>query len=486
MTNRLLLAVFAMGGLCAARGDSVQEPTPAPAPAPEAEVEAEEPPFGFNAGADLRIRQEIMHNVPTLPGGGMIGRPGVPRNKTKNQMRFRPRVWAELTMGDNWRLYGRLNDEFRAGIVQPTHATTWPGEVIVDNLYLEGKGLMEDATGWFDSLDVWIGRQDLYRLYGLDHIFVDGTTGDGSRSTYADMVRLALHFDEVSRLDVFALLNKDREYMRLGTHRSYEGTQLTGFGGNETEMDDWGYGAIFSSAVDIFDYQILGIQKNTASFHRRGVKHPRRQVNLLGAKLVPHWTKNFSTPLELYGQVGENGADESLRAWAAYAGFDWKKNDAQTGCWKPFANAGLLALSGDRDAADEDGGRGAWDPMWYRGVDDSEMMLYGTTYGVGWWSNMYNLKSTLGVEFSEGHSLQLMNGAMFAQEKDGLGGGDGMFKGFLTQVRYDFPLWSGESGSALERFKVFGHVLLEWFNPGDYFETDKPAYFVRWQIDFKF
>ena len=149
-------------------------------------------------------------------------------------------------------------------------------------------------------------------------------------------------------------------------------------------------------------------------------------------------------------------------------------------------NGGLLALSGDRDAATQDGGRRAWDPMWYRGVDDSEMMLYGSTYGVGWWSNMYNLKVTTGVEFEKGHAVQLMAGPMFAQQKDGLGGGDGQYKGFLTQARYDFPLWSGDKGSGLERFKVFGHVLLAWFNPGDYFDTDKPAYFVRWQIDFKF
>ena len=439
--------------------------------------------FSFDAGADLRIRQEIMHNVPQLPGGGMIGRPGVSRAKTKNQLRFRPRVWAEVKAGDHWRLYGRLNDEFRAGLVQPTHATTWPGEVVVDNLYLEGMGLFDDATSWFDSLDVWVGRQDLYRLYGLDHIFVDGTTGDGSRSTYADMVRLALHFDEVTRLDVFALLNKDREYMRLGTHRSHEAVQLTGFGGNDTEMDDWGFGAVFSSAVEALDYQLFAIQKNTASFHRRGEKHPRRQVNLLGTKLVPHWTSNFSTPIELMTQVGENGADESLSAWAAYAGVSWKDKDAKG--WKPFFDGGLLALSGDKDAADEDGGRHGWDPMWYRGVDDSEMMLYGTTYGVGWWSNMYNLKGVAGVEFAPHHSARLMAGPMFAQEKDGLGGGSGMYKGFLTQARYDFPLWSADRDKG-ERFEIFGHILAEWFNPGDYFDTDKPAYFVRWQIDFKF
>lgn len=476
--KKLLFAVAALSSLTAVRADAVATEI----------LEEEDSVFGFNAGADLRVRQEIMHNVPTLPGGGMIGRPGVPRNKTKNQMRFRPRVWAELTMGEQWRIYGRLNDEFRAGLVQPTHATTWPGEVIVDNLYLEGKGLFEDA-GWMEGLDVWVGRQDLYRLYGLDHIFVDGTTGDGSRSTYADMVRMAFHFGGKSRLDLFALLNKDREYMRLGTRRSYNGTQLTGFGGNDTEMDDWGYGAIWSDELIVkgfygVDYQLFGIQKNTASFHRRGEKHPRRQVNLFGTKLVPKWTANFSTPLEAMVQVGENGVDEELCAWAGYAGFAWKDNESEG--WKPFVNGGLLALSGDRDAASEDGGRHAWDPMWYRGVDDSEMMLYGSTYGVGWWSNMYNLKATTGIEFEKGHAVQLMAGPMFAQQKDGLGGGNGMCKGFLTQARYDFPLYEGPVDSAFKRFKVFGHILLEWFNPGDYFDTDKPAYFVRWQIDFKF
>ncbi len=489
MTNKFLLAVFAMGCLAAARGDSASPATTNVSP--EGVVQEDSSGWAFDAGADLRIRQEIMHNVPQLPGGGMIGRPGVSRGKTKNHIRFRPRVWAEVKAGEKWRLYGRLNDEFRAGLVQSSHATTWPGEVVVDNLFLEGKGLLEDVADWFESVDLVVGRQDLYNLYGLNHIFFDGTTGDGSRSTYGDMVRAGINFTKDTRLDVFALLNKDREYMRLGTHRSYEGTQLTGFGGNETEMDDWGFGAVFSSKVksddvNLMDYQLFAIQKNTASFHRGGVKHPRRQVNLFGTKLVPHLTGNLSLPLELMGQVGQNGRDEELKAWAAYAGIDWRKNDAAPGAWKPFANLGLLALSGDRDAATEDGGRHAWDPMWYRAIAESEMMLYGTLYGIGWWSNLYNPKLTTGVEFGRRHSFRVMAGPMFAQQKDGLGGGDGAYKGFLTQANYAFPLYFGEKGTKLERFEIFGHILLEWFNPGDYYETSKPAYFVRWQIDFKF
>ena len=277
-----------------------------PCAAQEGVVAEESNNLSFDAGVDLRIRQEMMDNVPQMQNG-MIGRPGVPRGKMKNQVRFRPRVWAEVKAFENWRLYMRLCDEFRWGVVQPVHNLTWPGEVVVDNLFIEGKGLFDD------NVDILFGRRDLYRLYGLSHIFVDGTSGDGSRTLYADMATVTWHVDEDTTFDVFALYNKDREYMRLGTRRSHFGTQLSGFGGSDTEMDDWGWGAVWGSkvrdsgGVNVLDYQLIGMQKNTASFHRRGVKHPRRQVNMVGAKVVPHWTANLSTPLELYGQVGENG-----------------------------------------------------------------------------------------------------------------------------------------------------------------------------------
>ena len=461
---------------------------PLPSAAQEGVVVEESNKLSFDAGADLRIRQEMMDNVPQMQNG-MIGRPGVARGKMKNQMRFRPRVWAELKAFENWRLYMRLCDEFRWGVVQPVHNLTWPGEVVVDNLFIEGKGIFDD------KIDVLFGRRDLYRLYGLSHIFVDGTSGDGSRTLYADMATITWHVDEDTTLDVFALFNKDREYMRFGTRRSHFGTQLTGLGGSDTEMDDWGWGAVWGSkirndgGVSILDYQLIAIQKNTASFHRRGVKHPRRQVNMVGTKVVPHWTQNFSTPLELYGQVGENGRDSTLTGWSAYAGLDWRDMEKKT--WRPFCTLGLHVMSGDKDAMDQDGGHKGWDPMWYRGIDDSEMFLYGSMYGAGWWSNMYNPKATLGFDIGPKSRIAAMMGPMFAEAQDHCGGGNGRYKGFLSQLRWDFPLFPkffffGDGPKDGERFEMFGHILLEHFAPGDYYDTDKPAWFVRWQVDFAF
>ena len=209
--------------------------------------------------------------------------------------------------------------------------------------------------------------------------------------------------------------------------------------------------------------------------------HPFRQLRGLCARMEPYGTKLMCW--YPFGGRGENGANEDLTAWAGYAGVEWKDMDRKT--WRPFVGTGLLVLSGDKDARHEDGGRNAWDPMWYRGVSDSEMMLYGSNYGSGWWSNMMNLKTTFGVEISRLHKVSMMTGPIFAEAKDGLGGGDGQFKGFLTQARYDFPLWLADASKG-ERFEIFGHLVFECFNPGDYYETSKPAYFVRWQVDFKF
>lgn len=444
---------------------------------PEEGVEtAGESAISFDAGAALRIRQEIIHNVPSAPGG-VLGRAGKIRSKTKNQMRFRPEVWMELKAGENWRLFARVNDEFRAGLVQKTHNQSFPGELVVDNLYIEGKGLFGDF------LDIRAGRQDLYNLYGLNHIFSDGTPGDGSCSTHADMVNVALHADEDSWLDLFALMTHDQEELRWGTKRSRH-VSKTGFGRGEREMDDWGFGAIWNSKAGMLDYKLFWIQKNTASFHRDGKKHPRKQTNLLGTKLEPHWTENFSTPVELMAQVGKNGDGNALHAWGAYGGFDWKDDAGKS--VRPFVNGGVLFLSGDKHTATEDGGRGAWDPMWYRGVDDSEMFVYGSSlYGVNWWSNMINIKTTAGLIFGPRHKVQLMIGPMFTQERDGIGGGNGFYKGLLTQARYDFPIILADKDSG-RRFEMFGHVMAEFFNPGDYFATDKPAYFVRWQLELRF
>lgn len=434
----------------------------------------------FDAGADLRIRQELMENVPGLPGGGLLN--ASDRSAFRQHMRFRPRVWGEVK-GDAgeygfWRLYTRLTDEFRWCPEPYSNVNTIPDELILDNLYLEGKGVFDGF------MDVKIGRQDLFGYCGLDHVFVDGTPGDGSRTTYTDMASVKLHVTEESSLDLFALYNFDDNNIRWGTDRSKH-KSLSGLGGGaDPEMDDWGYGAIWNSRLSpSLPYQLFVMQKNTHEFHRRRVEHPWTQRELVGTKVVPQLNEEWSLQLEAMGQVGCNGDGATLSGWSTYSGVNWKS--ARKGSVRPFGRFGYHFMSGDDDAATEDGGHSAWDPMWSRGVNDSELFLYGTHYGAAWWSNMHYVKLTGGLDFGRAHRLSANCGPMFAAAQDGLGGGDGYFKGLLSQARYDFPIWLADREHG-ERLEVVGHLLAEFFNPGDYFKTEKPAWIFRWQVEFKF
>lgn len=85
--------------------------------------------FNFNIGADFRVRQEIMDNIPGNPGSIYSLLP-VKRSGNANHVRFRPRIWFELENGP-FRLYTRFTDEFREHIVKngarkKTEATIFP------------------------------------------------------------------------------------------------------------------------------------------------------------------------------------------------------------------------------------------------------------------------------------------------------------------------------------------------------------------------
>lgn len=62
-----------------------------------------------------------------------------------------------------------------------------------------------------------------------------------------------------------------------------------------------------------------------------------------------------------------------------------------------------------------------------------------------------------------------------------------MFKGVLSCARYDFPIiLAPKNAKGADRFEIFGHLLAEVFNPGDYYDSSRPSYFIRWEFTVKF
>lgn len=425
----------------------------------------------FDFGADLRIRQEIMDNVPGLPEGGRAS--AVVAGKYKNWIRFRPRVWGELKGvafdGSVWRLNTRLTDEFR-WTLRPSanQRQEWPGELILDNLFIEGKGL------WDGLVDLSLGRRDSVSLFGLERVFYDGTPLDGSRAMYMDLATVGFNFEDDRRLDLFGTYNSDYCDLRLARRRNRT-RALTGLGGAEPEMDDWGFGAIWSDRLaENVPMKLFAMEKNTMAYHHpKYGKRPSTHRTLFGAKVSPKFNEEWSLDLEAMAEVGWNGAHDVLYGESAYAGLNWK--EAGEGV-RQFSKLGYRFMSGDKNAADEDGGHGAWDPMWSRGPTEYDLYLWGSPYGTYYWSNMHYLKLTYGVEFAPLHYALVCTGPVFAAAKDGMGGGNGVFEGFSTQLKYGFPIYTN----------ISSYIQFELFNPSDYYKSDKPAYYVRWQIDFKF
>lgn len=450
--------------------------------------------LAFDAGADLRVRQEIMHNVPGLPGA-----PGavMPRayKEMQNHIRYRPRVWARLDT-ERFTLYGRLVDEMREypvknGVKRRNRSYTFPDEIVLDNLYLEGRGLFDGL------LDLRLGRQDLlergHSVFGLDRVLQDGTPYDGSRSCFADMARLTFHTSDTSKLDAFALYDNSRNDIRWGNRLS-RGRPLTALHpGDSPDMDEWGGGLVWHDRLvdGRLPYQLYVLHKHAEAYTAPGgARVPDKQLTTVGARVQPEATDNLSFDFDAAQQFGTRSNGTQAGGAMGYAAVDVHKAKSYAGI-RPYTRLSAYYLSGDRRRTGAHDGDTAWDPMWARAPQDSELMQYGTLYGLGYWSNMLYAKLTIGADLGARHALCAYSGPMWAAVQDRLGHADGsggsLFKGVLSAVRYDFPLRLAPKGArGADRFEIFGHLLAEVFNPGDYYDSSRPAYFLRWELTFAF
>lgn len=439
--------------------------------------------ISFNAGADLRVRQEIMKNVPGLPGNpdAMMSRK---TKKNVNHIRVRPRVWARADAGP-FGLYLRVANEFREHIVRngvrrQNRSYNFPDEWVIDSLYLEGRDLFDEF------LDFRIGRQDLFdgrhSVLGLDRIMLDGAPYVGSRSCYADMARFTLKPTETGKLDLFGLYDSGRNYLRWGHMNSKYRPMNAIHPADDCGMDEWGFGAAWYDRVELTDgyklpYRFYVVNKNNTHYRRfNGTEEGGKHVTVFGGWTRPQIAETLFLEFEGAGQTGHRSGDGQTGGWLGYGAFEWRKNYSS---FTPYARVSAYYLSHD------------WDPMWARAPCDSELFQYGTLYGLGYWSNMLYTKLTLGTEFGPHHAVSAYTGPMWAAENDHdgriAGEGGSTYKGFLSAIRYDFPiLLAPKNAKGIDRFEIFGHIMGELFHPGDYYETSKPAWFIRWEVIFKF
>jgi len=443
---------------------------------PVAVVEGTKPnpkKLSADGGADLRVRQEVLRNMPKA--GGVV-------NPTQNYIRYRPRVWGAV-QNEDFKLYMRVADEMRSYTTPHVPNSQWPDEAFLDNLYLDLYKLFNDRV------DLRIGRQDFVGpngpTYGAGRVIMDGTPLDGSRSIFMDAVRATIKLDDKNALDVLAIYDSPRNPFVVGSSEPYGYYDRPLIDPKNSESE-WGGGLYFKSKeFKEVPYELYYLYKcETKSVTARtcgtSLAEDGRDTHTLGARVVPQLTETVSAEVEAAAQAGQKDSGPSTSGYMGYAGLTYQP--LLTCKAKPYLTGACYYLSGDdgQGAGQKDS---AWDPLWSRWPQFSELYAYNTIYGAGYWSNLIYPHVDAGVNFAPGYKVSSSLGPMYTAVEDNLGGGDGNLRGWLGMIRYDFPLAKNLFG---KRGELFGHVTAEMMDPGDYYVSDKLAYFLRWEVTAKF
>lgn len=430
----------------------------------------------WDAGGDLRVRQEAMDNLPMINGRVM---------ENQNYLRIRPRVWGQVK-NEDFKLYIRGADEFRE-YFHPSNSKNYqtPDELILDNLYLDLYNLFGD------KLDLRIGRQDFFGptgpMYGAGRVLCDGTPFDGSRTVFMDAIKATVKFDEKNTLDLLAIYNSPDTELSWGHPKKTDGSEykerpLTSIDPRSTDLTESGGGAYFKSKeFDALPFELYYIFKRESKAKLPGgVDLQGRKVHTVGARVMPKLTETLSAEFEGAAQAGQKDGGASTSGYMGYGGLTYKPLVDSTA--KPYFTGSCYYLSGDshRGAGDNDS---SWDPLWARWPQFSEMYVYNFIYGAGYWSNLIYPSVESGVDFQNGHRVRANVGPMYAAVQDDLGSGGGNMYGWFGMARYDFPLWKKIFG---KRGDLSGHVTAEVLDPGDYYSSDRLAYFLRWEVVAKF
>ncbi len=427
----------------------------------------------FDAGADIRARYEFKDNW-------MNKNSTTVNPASEDYYRLRTRVWGKATYGEDLGAYLRLGNEFRGYRNSPDNdKNKFPDELFIDNLYF-------DFNNIGDRVDLRIGRQDIKE--GSGRVISDGTPGDGSRSAYFNAILAKVKMLEKSDVDLMGTWNTSEDELAMGSpHDPYDLTKIRS-GSPYSKMDEKGLMAyVHYNEIQDFPMEFYWIWKEETRFYDKSTRYPGRDFHTVGTRLSPKFNDKLSGELEAAVQFGNVDGEEGMQgrdifAYMGYAGLTYAEKEV---FGKPKLTGALLYLSGDEDSyyKTKDGGTdNGWNPVFNR--TDTLSQIGAGMYDQFRWSNLIYPHLEASVEPYKKNTVKLQTGPMFAAEKDN--GATDSYRGYFTQLRYDFPILSKIFG---KRGDVTGAVVGEAMVLGDYYNTagaGDTATWVRFELNGKF
>lgn len=445
-----------------------------------------EPFVRWDVGADLRVRHEIVDHIPRggLAGSGDYG-------PYMNWIRMRSRVWAGAQT-ENFGFFSRIGNEFRwypTGDASGGNRRNWsfPDELYLDNLYFDARNLFDG------KLDLRIGRQDFLgsEAYGSQRVIGDGNGSDDARSVFFDAVRARIIFSETEKLDFLAVWCNSRDSLNWGSNHS----RADGHHGKDRDRNTIVQGShglvesgggLYHRSRSVEDlpadmYWILKRESHAVS--RTGEKISGRSFHTLGALLKPVFSGNFSGEFEAAWQIGEKDTGSVVGGAMGFGALKWTFLPGKT--VSPWMKTGCYYMSGDEKRDESGDSDRAWNCVWGRWPQFSDLYAKAFTYGIGYWSNLIYPSFEAGVDWDGMLSFKLGSGPLMAAVDDGAGcGKGGRLIGWLSSAHFALPLCRGIFDG---RGCIDSHVRAELLNPtGDYYATGRPAYYLRWDVTVSF
>lgn len=365
-------------------------------------------------------------------------------------------------------------------------SSEWLDEIVFDNIYLD----IRNVGG---AMDIRLGRQEL--MYGNGRVILEGTPGDGSRTAYFNAALLRWKGIKDVNVDVFGMYTPAEDDLAIDGD---DGRNLINVPSTDTDVEESGAGVyVTSKASPKLLWDTYAIYKNESDWHQAAKLNtdgsvkaatfaweilddsgatpvyysPELDLGTVGFRVVPTLGDLAKLSVEAAYQLGDrDGQDVS-----GYMVDAWLSQQIMRAEAKPTLSAGVYALSGDDPTTVDDEG---WNPLWARWPQDSDLYLYALD-GVRW-SNliMPGLRFSVAKPCPYVTKIAACAALMGAMEDDGPG--TGKDRGTLGTLRADFAFYKGRAGT------LGGHMLAEVLDPGDYYTSDKTAYFLRWQLDYAF
>ncbi len=374
-----------------------------------------------------------------------------------NQWRFRTRLWGKLSLGSRAEVMVGLNTENRK-IRVPDTPFAWD-EIVFETLYLDWR--IDDRTS------LRFGRQNLLRAEGF--ALIEGTSGDGSRTTYSNALDLTQSIGKSSKLELLLVSNPYRD---IYLPRINDRKRVL------TEWDETAAGLYFTSQAaaktQIDAYYVYKTEQNDTRPPSNASFQPDRSVHTAGGRVDGKLPRGFAITGEAAGQWGSQDPDDAIRAWGGML----RVRKAFERPARPTVSLAYIGLSGDDPATSR---REGWGPVFSRWPAWSELYIYSQLReeGIAYWTNIHMLQAEVVVAPWKPLGVRATYYAMGAFHPfpgDPAIFGSGRDRGDLFEIRADVragPNWRG-------------HVLYERMTPGDFYVGGDRAYFFRVEAIYAF